>query len=504
MFSLIRLLFQTDRITFKGTYHLGVSFFRYRTNLIALLYFVSRLHKSKTAFTIGEQSYTYEEIWRKTQGVTQFLAQNYAISPTQKTAILCRNHPMMVQCLFGLAQLGADVFLLNPEMTKEQLDILQKKYGFEFLILEEALLHLIEKKEPSFAYITTEDIDKLDFATLNVHINTNKAGKIVILTGGTTGNAKIAKHKPAVFDFLPPFLALIKDLHLNKYKKVYIPLPLYHGFGLSSLLVSLLLGANIHLTPKFEAKQACKLIANTNIEVVTLVPIMLQRMLGHDPSALKGLKIILSGGAVLHEALVREALSTLGEKVANLYGTTEGGFCVLATPKDLRKYPNTIGRAIEGANLILYNNQNQPFGEVNKIGRLFVKNAWSVAHKDERGIETGDLAWKNEEGYYFLCGRVDDMIVSGGENVYPLDLENILLRHTDIQEAAVVGIPDAEFGQRLHVFVVLRNKELRKEDLFEWCRIHCARFQQPKYIDFLELLPTTQLGKVDKKKLSSC
>lgn len=501
MLTLFRQLITTKRLTFRGIYWLVISLLLHKTNLIALLYFVSRLHGRKKAFTSEERTYTYHELWQNTQSLTNFLAQKHQVGKGQKVAVLCSNHLTLVQSLFAFAQLGADIYLLNVEMTAQQFALLQTTYRFDKLCLDSAYRGLLGTQTKPEICIFAEEIEAEVNHFPQNKIKTQRAGKVIILTGGTTGAPKTAQHKPSFFNFLTPFLALLADLRLHTYRKVYIPLPLYHGFGLSALFVSMLLGAHIRLSRKFEAEAACQLIKKAEIEVITVVPLMLQRMLAQDAAKLKGLKLILSGGAILHKELANKALDLLGEKVANLYGTSEGGFCVLATPQDLRKHPDSIGKAIEGAKLDLWDESGQIISQTGQIGRLWVSNRWSVKDRADKGIDTGDLAYKNAEGYLFLCGRSDEMIVSGGENVFPLDLENILLQHPHIQEVAVIGIPDEDFGQRLYAFVVPKQAALSEAEILSWCKSHCARYQQPKQVELLDALPYTPLGKTDKKRL---
>jgi fatty-acyl-CoA synthase len=139
--------------------------------------------------------------------------------------------------------------------------------------------------------------------------------------------------------------------------------------------------------------------------------------------------------------------------------------------------------------------------ENGKIGQLCIKNEWSMSNRNSPWIETGDLGYRDENGYYFLCGRTDDMVVSGGENVYPIEVEQVLIKHSLIEDVAIIGIDDKQFGQRLKAFVLpVKNASLTEEELFEWLRSRVARFHLPKEIKFVEYMPYTPLGKLDKKQ----
>ncbi|WP_083813314.1 class I adenylate-forming enzyme family protein [Commensalibacter intestini] len=212
---------------------------------------------------------------------------------------------------------------------------------------------------------------------------------------------------------------------------------------------------------------------------------------------MRSLQCIITGGAAISETLVTETLRSLGTILFSLYGTSEAGVCMIAAPDDLIKCSKTIGKPIPGLKAQIVKN-----GQVitQGVGELYIKCAWSV--KGKAWIATGDLASKDVNGYYYLHGRVDDMIVSGGENVYPLSLEQVLLEHPLIIEAFVTFVSDIEFGQRLVAFIVLEpNQILFEEGVHDWLTTKVARYQMPKKIIMIDEVPMTVIGKPDKKKL---
>ncbi|MDA8222799.1 MAG: AMP-binding protein [Desulfitobacterium hafniense] len=242
-------------------------------------------------------------------------------------------------------------------------------------------------------------------------------------------------------------------------------------------------------------------ISKHNVEVATVVPLMVYKMLKHNAEDLKSLSCIVSDGAELNPKLVIDIYNTLGEVVYNLYGTSETGLNTMATPQDLLYSTKTVGKRIEGVHLkILDENKNEVnFGNV---GQLCIKNKWSMRNSKSSRIETGDLGYRDCKGYYFLCGRVDDMVVSAGEKVYPVEIEQALINHPQVEDVAVIGINDEGFGQRLKAYVLTnKNADLTEKELLEWLTYRIARFQMPKEIAFVNHLPYTSLGKLDKKQL---
>jgi acyl-CoA synthetase (AMP-forming)/AMP-acid ligase II len=320
----------------------------------------------------------------------------------------------------------------------------------------------------------------------------------VVLTSGTTGQPKAAGRKPSALNVLPPFLALLVSSGLATSRSIYIATPIYHGYGLAMLLIGLALGAELYITRRFEAARACALIARHQIKAATLVPLQLQRMLRADPGALASLRCVIVGSAPLSPALASGALARLGPVVFNLYGTSEAGFSIMATPELLSRKPGTIGRPLPGVRARIAGASAKATGT--GVGQLCISSAWTA---NGRGwTQTGDLAYLDNEGNLMLCGRVDDMIVSGGENVYPLELEHVLQQHPDVEAVAVVGIPDPEFGQRLKAVVVPRHGAHRDEAALRiWLKPRVARYQMPAVVEFRAELPYTALGKLDRRAL---
>jgi acyl-CoA synthetase (AMP-forming)/AMP-acid ligase II len=510
MVTLIYKLYRTGLLTPVGVSHLLQAVLMEGINLMTLLRVAAQLHPDRTALTDDRDRCTYRQLWQQSQSLAVALSIDYGIGRQQKVAIACRNHAAGIKAIFALSRLGAHIVLLNPEMSFDQLQAMLERLAIDFYIYD----HPEESRIPEWLqqswqqrqalptyHATVTSIDQLSLRPhpQNRRLKTVKTGNIVVMTGGTTGQPKPATRKPSILNFLPPFVALLKQVHLDRYRSLYIATPIYHGFGLASLLIAVILGAQLYVTRRFQAEQACSLIANYHIEVVTLVPLMLQRMLNHDPGALVSLQCVLSGGAALSLTLAQATLNQLGPLIFNLYGTSEAGFCILATPALLSRKPASIGQPVWGVQAKIVDDQNNGVGH-GKISRLCIRSAWSTQQKS--WIETGDLAYQDSEGDIFLCGRVDDMIVSGGENVYPIDLENILLQHPDVDAAAVFGVPDLEFGQRLQAVVIKKQQARLSEALLrDWLRLRVARYQMPAVIEFRNELPYTALGKLDRKTL---
>lgn len=506
MLTALAKLYRTGLLTPRGLYQLLRAVMATGPNPMALLRAAARLHPARTAVVDDRERLTYPALYQQAEALAAALAADYHVRPRQKVAVACRNHAVAVKAVFAASRLGAHVYLVNPEMSADQLRALEDRQRFDFYVYDEPLAAafadpaLRRKSLPAY-HDTEASVDRLASQPRApaARLGRVKSGNIVVMTGGTTGQPKAASRKPSVLDFLPPFAALLTQVNLDRYRTVYVATPLYHGFGLAALFVGVALGAEIYLTRRFDAAAACDLIARHKVEAVALVPLMLRRMLARDADALRSLRCVISGGAVLDPPLARQALADLGPALFNLYGTSEGGFCIMATPDGLARKPESIGRPIRGALARIVDAAGRPVA-AGRTGRLRVRSAWTT--DKSAWIETGDLATRDRDGDLFLCGRIDDMIVSGGENVYPVELENVLGRHPDVAATAAVGIPDAEFGQRLKAVVVMKpGRAADRAALLDWLKPRVARHQMPAAVEFRDELPHTPLGKVDKKAL---
>jgi len=508
MFSLLKKLYNIRLLTPAGLYYLSKAIFTHGVNLMTLLHLAAALHDRKIALTDEKEDLSYRNLYCQARRFAAVLQTEYNLQAKQKTALICRNHAALIRSIFAVSRLGSDIYLLNAEMSVAQFAALHERHSFDCLIYDAEVSELIAnfnfKGKSIITYHDTlpsvDGLAKMESARLP-KIKKIYTSNIIILTGGTTGQPKTARRKASLFNFLNPFFALLTELNLDEHRSVYIATPVYHGFGIAAVFIGLITGSRMFLISRFEAAKGCALIERHRIEAVTLVPLMLQRMMNQNVRSLNSLACIISGGAPLNPTLVEETFEKLGDKLFNLYGTSEAGFSVLATPADLRRFSNTIGKTVPGLKLRILDAGNIEAADGN-VGRICVKSSWSVKDAGENWIETGDLGYRDSSGYYFLCGRNDEMIVSGGENVYPIELENILVKHPAVRQAAVVGVADAEFGQRLKAFIVpVGDSRITPAQIVAWLSGRVARFQMPVSIALLEDLPVTSIGKVNKKLL---
>jgi fatty-acyl-CoA synthase len=292
--------------------------------------------------------------------------------------------------------------------------------------------------------------------------------------------------------------------------------PLFHGTGLSLFVLSFGLNSTVVLRRRFDPEATLRAVRDNRATALVLVPTMLQRILDLGPEVLgrydtSSLRIIFSAGSPLSPELGNRALRVFGDVLYNLYGSTEVAVATVATPEDWRAAPGTVGRPPVGCRVVLYDDAGRPVTAPDVVGRVFVGSGLSFAgYTDGRNKEiidgllsTGDVGHFDPDGRLFVDGRDDDMIVSGGENVFPGEIENLLVEHDGVVEAAVVGVPDEEFGQRLKAYVVPRPQaSLDADELKAFVKANLARFKVPRDVVFTPELPRNATGKLLRAKLA--
>jgi len=336
-------------------------------------------------------------------------------------------------------------------------------------------------------------------------------GKFVILTSGTTGTPKGAARQTP--DNLDPIAALFDRIPMRAEETMVIAAPLFHSWGFLHFNFSLGLGSTIVLRRRFDPEMTLSDTAQHRAQTLVVVPVMLQRILelGEEVIGrydLSSLRTINASGSALPGPLATRVMDAFGDVLYNLYGSTEVAWATIATPEDLRAAPGTAGRPPRGTVVKLYDQDGKEVGP-GETGRIFVGNEMQFEGYTGGGgkdvidglMSSGDVGHFDEGGRLFVDGRDDEMIVSGGENVFPREVEDLLANHPRIDEAAVVGVDDEQFGQRLKAFVVAPGGSLTEDDVKAHVKENLATYKVPREVVFLDELPRNATGKVLKKDL---
>jgi fatty-acyl-CoA synthase len=434
---------------------------------------------------------------------------------------MCRNHRGFIEATLACAKLGASALYLNTMFAGPQLVEVTRREGPKALVYDEEFTELLEGVDESVARVVGWSEGETGKVTLEKLIAGGDESNLkpppdkprfVILTSGTTGTPKGAQRSSP--DGLGALTALIDKIPFRSRETMMIAAPLFHSWGFSHFVMSLPTASTIVLRRRFDPEDTLRAVQESRAEVLVAVPVMIQRILRLPEETLasydlSSLRIASISGSALPGELAIEWMDRFGDNVYNLYGSTEVAYATVATPEDLRAAPGTAGRPPRGTVVRLYDESDHevPQGEV---GRIFVGNEMAfegyTGGGNKEAIDgllcSGDVGHIDSEGRLFVDGRDDEMIVSGGENVFPREVEDLLADHGAIAEAAVIGIEDEEFGQRLMAFVVLAAEaEVSEDELKAHVRANLASYKTPRDIVFLDELPRNATGKILKREL---
>ena len=491
--AILSILYRLHIISPKGLFVWAKSLILEGISLMALLRFVAYFYPQRCAIIDDCQSLTYRELYTRTRQLAQILHIKYHLQPKMGVALIGRNSLPLTILLHALSRLGIHTTLLSTDLGTEQIRTDLQKHHYQLFIYDEGLKQ-IPIETPCTA-VTTETLSDLllpkEAQTRDIKLpKIWRGGEITIHSGGTSGNFKSIARRPSVTSFFPPLLALLRDIRIYQYEHVLISLPFYHGFGLSTLIISLLMGKKICLQKRFDAIKTLEIIQREQIEVMPIVPAMLSRFwqIENAKEKMKSLRCLISGGDRLPKSLIETTYKEIGEVLFNLYGTSEAGFFMLATPKELASFEETtLGKPIQGVDCKIKNLNEEG------IGTLWVRSRWAMHGKQNQWQNTGDLVSQNSEGYFFHHGRADRMVVCGGENVQPEHIEQVLLSHPMIIAARAFTVPDPNFGNVIHTEIECTPKAtLTEATLLNWLRPQLSRAEMPHSIRFktIEMLST--------------
>jgi fatty-acyl-CoA synthase len=445
------------------------------------------------------------------------------LEPGEGVAILVRNHRGFLDSVFAAAKCGAKIVLLNTSFAGPQIREVTDREGTDLLVYDDEYSDSLDGIEPPRGRFRawTEDDGESGAETLDALIaeaspkappKPGTSPRLVILTSGTTGTPKGAPRGE------PRSLALVGGL-LSKVpfrarEATELCVPMFHALGCAHMALGLALGSKLVLRRHFDPEQTLESLEHNHVTAMIVVPVMLRRILdlGEDARRdrdLESLRIIFVGGSQLGAELGKRALKAFGPVLYNLYGSTEVSYATIATPDELRAEPATVGRVVRGSMVKILDGDGDEL-PTGATGRIFVGN--SSQFEGYTGGETkeqidglmssGDVGHFDEHGHLFIDGRDDEMIVSGGENVFPLEIEELLAGHEAIEEVAAIGVQDEQFGQRLRAFVVRREgSELSESEVKDYVRENLARYKTPREVVFLDELPRNPTGKVLKREL---
>ncbi|WP_426246748.1 AMP-binding protein [Nocardioides sp. LHG3406-4] len=462
---------------------------------------------------------TFGDLHRRSNALAHALAER-GIGPGDSVAVMCRNHRGFVDATVAVAKLGADLLFLNTAFAGPQLvDVLDREQP-GVIIHDEEFTGLLAAVEDADRVVAWTDEPAEGTTTLESLVATypvtdlappSRHARIVILTSGTTGTPKGAPRNEAGLDAA---VALLSRIPMRHGWRTHIAAPLFHTWGLAHLLLAMLLGSTVVLRRTFDPEEALRVVRDKRCESLVVVPVMLQRILALPAATLDeldetSLRVVAASGSALPGDLALAWMDRFGDNLYNTYGSTEVAYASVAGPEDLREAPSSAGRPPYSTIVKVYDEHGEEVTE-GEAGRIFVGNSLLFEGYTGGGgkdmidglMSTGDVGRIGPDGRLYVEGRDDDMIVSGGENVFPQEVEDCLARHEAVVDVAVTGVDDADYGARLRAFVVLAGPDAASEaDLEDWVEDHLARYKVPREIVFLDELPRNATGKVIKREL---
>jgi long-chain acyl-CoA synthetase len=509
-------------------------------NLSAQLHETAKALSSKPAYYFMDQSSSYAEL---DGAVTKFASglEKLGVKKGDHIALLLGNSPYFVISLYGAMRIGATIIPINPIYTPDEIGYIVNNGDVKVIIALDQLLPLVEKMHPQFPkvehYILCQtpnsEQSNADLSNLSVSQKMKSFTEVLALgdlhfkgpelkdddvavilyTSGTTGKPKGAMltHKNLYSNAKD-----VSDyLQMGESDRVITTLPMFHVFCLTvALNAPLMNGATILIDPKFSPKEIFRLAKKYKPTVFAGVPTMYNFLLqyeGGNPEDLKSLRLCISGGAAMPVALLKNFERKFNVVISEGYGLSEASPVTCFNPLDRPRKPGSIGTSIMNVENKVVNELGEelPPGEVGELivrGPNVMKGYYKMPEETAATIRdgwlyTGDLAKMDEDGYFYIVDRKKDMILVGGYNVYPREVEEVLYNHPDVVEVAVLGVPDPNLGEAVKSFVVSKNPELTEEDLLEYCREHLAKYKIPSSVEFLEELPKNTTGKILRRAL---
>jgi fatty-acyl-CoA synthase len=483
-------------------------------------------HGDRVAIRDERGDVTYNQLDERTNALANAWREE-GLGPGDGVAILVRNHRGFLESVFAAAKLGAKIILLNTSFAGPQIREVAEREGTDLLVYDDEYAEVLEGVDPPHgrwrAWVDDEaqhpervhdSLESLiEGGDTGAPPRGGRAPKIVILTSGTTGTPKGApRDEPKSLGIIG---GLLSKVPFRARETTELAVPMFHALGFAGMALGLALGSTLVVRRHFDPEATLDSLQENEATALIVVPVMLQRMLELPDNEVatrdtSHLKVIFVSGSALSVDLVKRTLKAFGPVVYNMYGSTEIAYATIATPKDLGEEPGSVGKVVRGVVVKILDEDGEEV-EAGASGRIFVGN--SAQFEGYTGGETkeqikglmssGDVGHFDDKGRLFIDGRDDEMIVSGGENVFPAEVEDLLAGHEAIAEAAVIGVDDEKFGQRLKAFVVLRDgKGLSADAVKAYVKDNLARYKTPREVVFMDELPRNPTGKVLKRELA--
>jgi acyl-CoA synthetase (AMP-forming)/AMP-acid ligase II len=467
--------------------------------------------------------------WRQLDERINALAAALQQLPTGQPkviGVMCRDHRGFVEAVVAANRSGSDIVLLNTSFAGPAMADVVNREGVDAVIYDEEFTATVDRAladKPDATRIVAWTAEQHELTVENLiadHLGrqpqrTGRKGRMILLTSGTTGTPKGAKQSGGGAG-IGTLKAILDRTPWRAEETIVIVAPMFHAWGFSQLIFAASMACTVVTRRKFDPEATLDLIDRHKATGLAVVPVMFDRIMDlpaevRNRYSGRSLRFAAASGSRMRPDVVIAFMDQFGDVIYNNYNATEAGMIATATPQDLRAAPDTAGRPAGGTEIrILDSELNKlPTGEV---GSIYVRNDTqfdgytSGTTKDFHAgfMSSGDVGYLDEAGRLFVVGRDDEMIVSGGENVYPIEVEKTLAAHPEVAEATVIGVDDEQYGQRLAAFVVLEPGGSATPDVLkQHVRDNLANYKVPRELSVLDELPRGSTGKVLRNELRS-
>jgi fatty-acyl-CoA synthase len=489
--------------------------------------------EDKPALVAKARGVTWKEVNRRINRLANGLLA-LGIQPGDSVAYMLKNSIEWIESLAACNKIGAAAVFVSYRCTPPEIEYLCTNSEARALLFGAEFESVIRETLPSLSipesnYVMVGGEPRPPFRPYEEVIakgtedepprRLRKDGsRVIIYTSGTTG-----KPKGAVRDFaktgLTTLMGLLRVIPFKRSDRHLVAAPLYHATGSAFATVNISLGATIYVAEKFDPIEFLEIVDREKITTTALVPTMLRSILmlpdkEKNKYDVSSMRVILCTGSALPQKLKEASRAYFGNVLYDLYGSTEMGWVTVATPAHQREKPGSVGKAVPGNDIVLIGEDGRPVPD-GQVGELYAKNNITIEgyHRNEEAtrkarwgehFSVGDLAIRDDKGYITLVDRKTDMVISGGMNIYPAEIEDVLVQYPKVFEAAVIGVPDEHWGEALLAFIVaLPGESIAEEEVLDHCRKHLAGYKIPRKIRLLDELPRNPTGKVLKKELKA-
>jgi len=484
------------------------------TNPYTLLAVTAARWPNRAAIIDDDGVLSYRELQVATESLARELS-GAGVGHGQAVGVMCRNGRGFVAGVFAAALVGADVVLINTDFHIDALAAALSTHEITTMVADNEFAERVRAADPSVVLVDPATVSPKAEPRPRVA----SSGRIILLTSGTTGKPKGVPRTPQLRSGVGVWVTILDRTRLRTGSRISVAMPMFHGLGLGMLMLTMALGGTVLTHRHFDAEAALARASLHRADAFTAVPVVLARILDLPPrvrerNPVPQLRVVISSGDRLDPTLGQRFMDAYGEVLYNGYGSTEVGIGALATPADLREAPETVGRPVAGCPVRIFDRKGRPVGP-RVTGRIFVggdlaSRAYTGGSpgREAKAIvdgmtSTGDMGYLDNAGRLFIVGREDDMIISGGENVYPRAVENALAEHPGIADNVVVGVPDERFGHRLAAFVVPRQgSDIDVPAIREYLKDRVSRFEQPRDVNIVDIIPRNPAGKVVRRELT--